>query len=162
MPEIKELGTVIASREMEFIFDGSAAALSKHWAQSLCPVPSVSRRILSPDRPAAGKRHNGSTLGPYPAIGGFSPSLCSPWLGDGRKEKAYLKVGMPFEYNENLDWCSPYELSTESSRKLFGMIGIDALQALELTMKTLRVEIEHWERNKGGKFYFLNEEGAAI
>ena len=60
----------------------SAAALSKHWAQSLCPVSSVSRRILSPDRPAAGNRHNGSTLGPYPAIGGFSPSLCSPWLGD--------------------------------------------------------------------------------
>jgi hypothetical protein len=59
----------------------SAAALSKHWAQSLCPVSSVSRRILCPDRPAAGNRHNGSTLGPYPAIGGFSPSLCSPWLG---------------------------------------------------------------------------------
>ena len=102
MPDIKELGTVIASREMEFIFD------------------------------------------------------------DGRKEKAYLKVGMPFEYNENPDWCCPYELSTESSRKLFGMIGIDALQALELAMKTLRVEIEYWERTKKGKFYFLNEEGAAI
>ena len=51
----------------------SAAALSKHLAQSLCPVPSVSRRILCPDCPAAGKRHNDSTLGPYPAIGGFSP-----------------------------------------------------------------------------------------
>jgi len=102
MPDIKELGTVIASREMEFIFN------------------------------------------------------------DGRKEKAYLKVGMPFEYNENLDWCCPYELSTESSKKLFGMIGIDSLQALELTMKTLSVEIEHWERTKNGKFYFLNEEGAAI
>jgi len=102
MPDIKELVTVIASREMEFIFD------------------------------------------------------------DGRKEKASLKVGMPFEYNEDLDWCCSYELSTESGRKLFGMIGIDALQALELTMKTLRVEIEHWERTKKGKFYFLNEEGAAI
>ena len=45
-------------------------------------VPSGSRRILSRDRPAAGKRHNGSTLGPYPAIAGFSPALCSPWLGE--------------------------------------------------------------------------------
>lgn len=102
MPDIKELGTVIASREMEFIFD------------------------------------------------------------DGRKEKAFLKVGMPFEYGEGLDWCCPYELSTESGKKLFGMFGIDALQALELTMKTLGVEIEHWERTKKGKFHFLNEEGAAI
>lgn len=42
-----------------------------------------------------------------------------------------LKVGMPFEYGEGLDWCCPYELSTESSKKLFGVFGIDALQALE-------------------------------
>lgn len=102
MPDIKELGTVIASREMEFIFE------------------------------------------------------------DGRKEKAFLKVGMPFEHGKGLDWCSPYELSTESAKKLFGMYGIDALQALELTMKTLSVEIEHWEKTKKGKFHFLNEEGAAI
>lgn len=50
MPEIKELGTVIASRATDFIFD------------------------------------------------------------DGRKKKAYLKVGMPFEYNENLDWCCPLRI----------------------------------------------------
>lgn len=102
MPDIIELGTIIVSREMEFIFD------------------------------------------------------------DGRKEKAYLKVGMPFECKENTDWCCPYELSTESKKKVFGMVGIDALQALEFTMKILRVEIEHWERTKNGKFYFLNEEGAGI
>jgi len=102
MPEIKEIGAVIASREMTFIFT------------------------------------------------------------DGRREKASLKVGMPFEYGEGLDWCCPYELSTESSKKLFGQFGIDALQALEFTMKTLGVEIEHWEKTKKGKFYFLDEEGAAI
>lgn len=102
MPEIKELGAVIASREMEFVF------------------------------------------------------------ADGRREKAFLKVGAPFEYGEGYDWCCPYELGTESGKKLFGMFGIDALQALELTMKTLGVEIKHWEKAKKGKFYFLNEEGAAI
>ena len=81
---------------------------------------------------------------------------------DGRKEKAILKVGKPFEYNEDLDWCCPYELSTESRKKVFEMIGIDSLQALELTMKTLRVEIEYWEKSQKGKFYFLDEEGAGI
>jgi hypothetical protein len=81
---------------------------------------------------------------------------------DGGKEKAILKVGKPFEYNEDLDWCCPYELSTESRKKVFGMIGIDSLQALELTMKTLRVEIEYWEKSQKGKFYFLDEEGAGI
>ncbi|MBT9540964.1 MAG: hypothetical protein IV098_13935 [Thiobacillus sp.] len=102
MPEIKELGVVIASREMTFIHT------------------------------------------------------------DGRKENALLKVGMPFAHGEGLDWCCPYELSTESSKKLFAMFGIDALQALELTMKTLGVEVEYWEKTKNGKFYFLDEEGAAI
>jgi hypothetical protein len=102
MPEVKALGTVIASRKMEFIFEG------------------------------------------------------------GRKEKAFLKVGLPFEYGDGFDWCCPYELSTESSKTLGGMFGIDALQALDLTMKTLRVETEHWERSKKGKFHFLDEEGAAI
>ena len=102
MPDIKDVGDVIAIREMEFVSD------------------------------------------------------------DGRKEKAYLKVGRPFEHSKDLDWCCPYELSTESRKKVFGMIGIDSLQALELTMKMLRVEIEYWERTQKGKFYFLDGEGAAI
>jgi hypothetical protein len=103
MLEIKEIGTVVASREMEFIFDD-----------------------------------------------------------DGRKEKIFLKVGIPFEYGEGLDWCCPYELGSESDKMLQRMFGIDALQALELTMKTLSVEIQHWERSRKGKFYFLDEEGAGI
>ncbi|MEN8166702.1 MAG: hypothetical protein ABFR65_04390 [Pseudomonadota bacterium] len=81
---------------------------------------------------------------------------------DGRKEKAFLKIGKPFEHSKELDWCCPYELSTKSHKKVFGMIGIDSLQALGLTMKILRVEIEHWEKSKKGKFHFLDEEGAAI
>ena len=102
MPDIKDVGEVIAIREMEFIFD------------------------------------------------------------DGRKEKAVLRVGKPFEYNEDLDWYCPYELSTESRKKVFGTVGIDSLQALDLTMKTLRVEIGFWEKHQKGKFYFLDEKGAAV
>ena len=61
----------------------SALCRGPQWAlgTSVCPAPSISRRILGPDRRAAGGRHNGSTLCPTPAIGGFSPALCSPWLG---------------------------------------------------------------------------------
>jgi hypothetical protein len=102
MPEIKEVGEVIAWREMEFHYN------------------------------------------------------------DGKKEKAYLKIGRPFEYGEGLDWCCPYELSTESQKKVFGTFGIDSLQAMELTMKTLRVEVEYWEKSQKGKFYFLGEEGAEV
>ena len=102
MPKIKEIGAVIASREMEFRYE------------------------------------------------------------DGTSEKFLLKVGMPYEYGDGLDWCCPYELGIESNQKLFGMFGIDSLQALELTMKTLKVEIEYWERNRKGKFFFLDEEGSGL
>jgi len=78
---------------------------------------------------------------------------------DGKIEKAVLKVGRPFEYGEGLDWCCPYELSTESRKKLFSMFGIDSLQAMDLTLKSLRTEVAHWEKSQKGKFYFLGEEG---
>ena len=99
MPEIKELGAVIASREMEFRYE------------------------------------------------------------DGRTERFLLRVGMPYEYGDGFDWCCPYELATESDRKLFGMFGIDSLQALELTMKTLNVEIEYWKKPKKESFSFSARKG---
>lgn len=81
---------------------------------------------------------------------------------DGREEVALLKVGKPVECIEYGAWHCPYELSTESDRKIHAMVGGDTLQALELTMKTLRVEIEFWEKSKRGRFWFLGEEGACI
>lgn len=102
MPEVKDIGTVIASREMTFVF------------------------------------------------------------ANGRAENAYLRIGMPFEAGGGMDWCCPFELGTESNKRLRGIHGIDAVQALDLAMKSLRVDIEYWERTKDGKFYFLDEEGAGI
>ena len=102
MSEVKDIGTVIASREMTFVF------------------------------------------------------------ADGRKESAYLKVGQPVEVGDGLDWCCPFELSIGSTKRLRGIHGIDAMQVLELTMKSLRADIEYVERTKGGKFHFLDEEGAGI
>lgn len=81
---------------------------------------------------------------------------------DGRKEKAIVKVGKPYEYNEDLDWICPYEISTESHKKVFGMVGIDSLQAMDLTLKTLKVEVDHFEKKYKGKFYFYDEIGSEI
>jgi len=81
---------------------------------------------------------------------------------DGKIEKAILKVGRPFEYGEGYDWCCPYELSTDSRKKVFGMFGIDSLHAINLTLKTLHTEVAHWEKTQNGKFYFLGEEGAEV
>ena len=102
MPKIKEISTIIASREMEFRYE------------------------------------------------------------DGTTEVFFLRVGMPYEIDDGGDWICPYELGTESDRKLFGMFGIDSLQALELMMKILKVDIENWERVKKGQCFFLDEKGAGV
>ncbi len=73
------------------------------------------------------------------------------------KEMANLKVGLPIEVGGGLDWCCPFELSTESNRKLIGIHGINALQALDLAIKSLRGDIEYWERTKKGRFHFLDD-----
>ncbi|WP_086930173.1 DUF6968 family protein [Agarilytica rhodophyticola] len=75
---------------------------------------------------------------------------------DGKREKAFIKVGKPYELNKKLDWMCPYKIGTESQSKTFGMVGLDSLQALELTMKTLDTEIECWEKTNKGKFALLN------
>lgn len=79
----------------------------------------------------------------------------------GEREDASLRVGLPVKIKDET-WCCPYEICTQSRVKTFGMYGVDALQALELTMKTLSVEVDHWERHQKGKFHFLDEEGPAI
>jgi hypothetical protein len=64
----------------------------------------------------------------------------------GRTETFLVRVGMPYEYGDGFDWCCPYEIGTESNRKLRGIFGIDSTQALELAMKIIKVETEYWEK----------------
>lgn len=65
---------------------------------------------------------------------------------DGRTETFLVKVGMPYEYGNGFDWCCPYEIGTESNRSLRGAFGIDSIQALELAMKIIILEIKIWEK----------------
>ncbi|PLY39640.1 hypothetical protein CSZ94_25325 [Janthinobacterium sp. ROICE36] len=67
-------------------------------------------------------------------------------LEDGSTETYSVRVGMPYERDDGFDWCCPYELGTASSRRLRCAFGIDSIQALELAMKIIKVEIEIWER----------------
>ena len=74
-------------------------------------------------------------------------------------ETTTVKVGLPYASDEPNAFICPYEISSESHSKLFGMVGIDAIQALDLTMKILKTELDYWERKYSGKFRFLDEVG---
>ncbi len=78
---------------------------------------------------------------------------------DGSKEDVFVKIGKPYEINDQKDCCCPYEILSKSHNKLYGMIGIDTVQALELTLKTIKPELEYLERKNKGKLHFLDEEG---
>ena len=78
---------------------------------------------------------------------------------DGSSESVILNIGAPYETNMESTCCCPYQIISKSRNKLKGMVGIDTLQALALTMKTLNCELEYWERTFKGKFHFLGEEG---
>lgn len=75
---------------------------------------------------------------------------------DGTTETFLARVGIPYEYGDGFDWCCPYEYGTESNRTLHGVFGVDSMQALELTMKILKVHIEYWEK------FSIDEEDTGI
>ena len=77
----------------------------------------------------------------------------------GSKEDVLVNIGIPYEINDQKDCCCPYEITSKSHSKLYGIIGIDPIQSLELTLKTIKPELDYWERKHKGKFHFLDEEG---
>ena len=80
----------------------------------------------------------------------------------GESELVYVRIGKPSLCTDELDWSCPYEIVSDSYRLVFRMIGIDSLQALQLTLKSIPAEIQHWEQTRSGHFQFLNEPGAGI
>ena len=81
---------------------------------------------------------------------------------NGVTESVLVKIGKPYEINEQGDCCCPYELVSESHRKIYGSIGIDTFQALQLAASTIDTEIKFWEKKHKGRFHFLGEEGAGL
>ena len=80
---------------------------------------------------------------------------------DGKREEAKIEIGKPFQTEEG-DYVCPYRVGSESYEHIFGSVGIDAYQALELSMKTIEAELIYWIRKMGGSFEFLDEPGTGL
>jgi hypothetical protein len=81
---------------------------------------------------------------------------------EGISEPVTLRVGLPYACEEPEAYVCPYELASKNYSKLFGMVGIDTIQALELSVSILKVELDHWEKKFKGKFHFLDEIGHGV
>ena len=59
---------------------------------------------------------------------------------DGVESPVYVAVGRPRLSGH--DWLCPYEIEFQGDRRSFAIYGLDSVQALVLTMKTIDVELE--------------------
>ncbi|EON90541.1 hypothetical protein MARLIPOL_18268 [Marinobacter lipolyticus SM19] len=79
----------------------------------------------------------------------------------GEREKATIEIGKPYQI-ENEAYVCPYRVGSLSYEHIYGSVGIDSFQALELSLKTMEAELIYWVRKKGGSFEFLGEPGTGL
>ena len=74
---------------------------------------------------------------------------------DGTSTRCSVRVGVPVPVEDG-DWVCPYQLRAGDRVRSMGMHGIDSMQALVLTMKTLDVEITHMAKKFDASVRFLD------
>lgn len=65
-----------------------------------------------------------------------------------------VRVGKPVQVDDDT-WVCPYQVEAGDRIRTLGMHGIDSMQALVLTMKTLDVEIEFVAKILGASVQYL-------
>ena len=74
---------------------------------------------------------------------------------DGSKVEVAVRLGRPESIDGN--WKCPYEIWVGDSVKSMAMHGTDSMQALQLSLATLDVELEYISNQQGGRLYYLDE-----
>jgi len=73
-----------------------------------------------------------------------------------------VKLGRPVRDASRDCWMCEYELRFGDITKNMAMYGIDALQALQLSIATLDVELDHGAKKHGGVLWHLDEPFTSI
>lgn len=68
-------------------------------------------------------------------------------------------IGMPQRLSDPEDYLCPYEIDGPYTKKLSRVIGIDAVQALQLVMVKIGVDLEASDENRTGRLRWLDESG---
>jgi hypothetical protein len=73
-----------------------------------------------------------------------------------------VKIGRPQSGPSAEDWICPYEIWVGDERRSMEMHGIDSIQALQLTIATLDVELRHSARKYAGTLFHYDEPFTSI
>ena len=81
---------------------------------------------------------------------------------DGSRETAMVEIGRPFRDGAAGDFVCPCRISSGSFEVMFGSMGIDSLQAIEMAIRNVEAELERYLSFEGGSFEFLGESVVAV
>jgi hypothetical protein len=76
---------------------------------------------------------------------------------DGASVAVVVKLGRPTLDASGENWVCEYEVWFGDSCRSMAMHGVDALQALQLSIATLDVELEHGARKRNGSLYHYDK-----
>ena len=68
-----------------------------------------------------------------------------------------VKVGRPVISESGSDWACPYEVHFGEQVRSMAMHGADSMQALQLTIASLDVDLEYGANKRGGTLYHFDE-----
>jgi hypothetical protein len=81
--------------------------------------------------------------------------------GSGAKESVEVLIGKPIQYPDG-SWYCPYLIKGPRFERQFRMVGEDSMQALQLTQKTLKTELECLARDHNGSFTLFGAPDAGL
>lgn len=73
---------------------------------------------------------------------------------NGSEEIVWVRIGKPYQEGSGEPWLCPYEIASPTKKRNFAMAGVDSMQALILTTRTILPELEHWSRTENGTFSY--------
>jgi hypothetical protein len=76
---------------------------------------------------------------------------------EGGSVEVVVKLGCPEPDGSGVAWKCPYEIWFGDSCRAMAMHGADSMQALQLSIATLDVELETGAQRRGGVLFHVDE-----
>jgi len=77
---------------------------------------------------------------------------------DGRQDLVEVAMGKPQQSVDGTDFYCPYHIKGGGKDKVMAIFGIDALQGMQLALKTIGVELATINRDSGGRLLLDGDE----
>jgi len=83
-------------------------------------------------------------------------------LRKGEKTELVVLMGKPEAFPQGADYYCPYQIKGFGREKVMAIAGIDAFQAIQLALGTIRVELEVIGRDSGGQILWEGDEAGYL